>query len=206
MLQVFKKSILAGIMIAISGIMYLNVDSMYVKAILYGFALATIVTFNFSLFTGKIGYIFHINTKEAYSEIAITLLGNFVGVFIASLFVVASNNQNIIEKAISLYQTKMGFSSEYLLVASVFCGILMFVAVHGFTLTKNYLFIFLPITIFILAGFEHCIANMVYFSISLDFSLKAILTLLIIILGNAAGSLLISFLILEKDKKYEQKR
>jgi formate/nitrite transporter FocA (FNT family) len=51
------------------------------------------------------------------------------------------------------------------------------------------------ITIFILAGFEHCVANMYYFSVANMWTLKTILYVLIMILGNSVGSILLALLI-----------
>ena len=45
---------------------------------------------------------------------------------------------------------------------------------------------------FILCGFEHCVANMFYFSIAGIFSLKVFGYLLIMILGNSIGSIIIA--------------
>ena len=42
-------------------------------------------------------------------------------------------------------------------------------------------------TVFILCGFEHCVANMFYFTVGRAWSGKAVLYLLIMTAGNAAG-------------------
>ena len=55
----------------------------------------------------------------------------------------------------------------------------------------KYLAVFLGVIVFILCGFEHCIANMYYFSVSSTWSLNTLLYLLVMILGNSLGGILI---------------
>ena len=50
---------------------------------------------------------------------------------------------------------------------------------------------FLLIFAFVASGFEHCIANMYYFSVSSTWSLNTLLYLLVMILGNSLGGILI---------------
>ena len=48
------------------------------------------------------------------------------------------------------------------------------------------------VIVFILCGFEHCVANMFYFSVARSWSFKTILYIFIMILGNSIGSILIA--------------
>ncbi|MBR1660418.1 MAG: formate/nitrite transporter family protein [Oscillospiraceae bacterium] len=56
------------------------------------------------------------------------------------------------------------------------------------------------IVTFILCGFEHCVANMYYFSMTDMWSLKALGYVLIMTLGNAAGGVIIPLLRKWKEK------
>ena len=82
-----------------------------------------------------------------------------------------------------------------ILILSIFCGLLMYIAVNGYKTIKSdlgkNLIIFLAVSTFILCGFEHCIANMLYFTISEMWSLKTVGYLIIMILGNSIGGVLI---------------
>ena len=51
--------------------------------------------------------------------------------------------------------------------------------------------VFLCVSIFILCGFEHCIANMFYFSAAGVWSVKTLLTVLLMTLGNSLGGWLL---------------
>ena len=44
--------------------------------------------------------------------------------------------------------------------------------------------------VFILCGFEHCVANMYYFSVAGMWSGKALVYLLVMTLGNSVGGIL----------------
>ena len=72
---------------------------------------------------------------------------------------------------------------------------MMFVAVDGFRNNPHeigkYLGVFLGVIVFILCGFEHCIANMYYFSVANLWSGKAVAYLLVMTAGNACGGVLV---------------
>ena len=73
----------------------------------------------------------------------------------------------------------------------------MFVAADGYKTIQNpvgqILAIFLPVVVFILSGFEHCVANMYFFTIADLWSIKAFGYLIIMSLGNSIGGILIPF-------------
>ena len=80
-MQDFIKSIFAGIMIGIAGLVYLLVPLTWVAAILFSIGLIIICMMQYNLYTGKIGYI------KSYKDIPIMLkyiLGNFIGVLLVS--------------------------------------------------------------------------------------------------------------------------
>ena len=54
--------------------------------------------------------------------------------------------------------------------------------------------VFLCVAIFILCGFEHCIANMYYFSAAGVWSVKTFGYILLMTLGNALGGWLVPLL------------
>ena len=60
----------------------------------------------------------------------------------------------------------------------------------GYGLGK-YLAIIFAIMVFILAGFEHCVANMFYFTAGHAWSAKTALYLLVMTLGNSVGGVII---------------
>jgi formate/nitrite transporter FocA (FNT family) len=101
----------------------------------------------------------------------------------------------IAEKATALSQAKLDDNLLSIFVLSIFCNILMFIAVDGYKNNPHevgkYIGIFMGVTVFILCGFEHCVANMFYFSVANVWSGKAFLYMLVMTLGNACGGVII---------------
>ena len=98
------------------------------------------------------------------------------------------------EKAQGLCETKLSDSLLSIVILAVFCNLMIYIAVENFksnphTLGK-YLAIFLGVMVFILAGFEHCVANMFYFSVANMWSLRTVLYLLVMTAGNAVGGMI----------------
>ena len=55
--------------------------------------------------------------------------------------------------------------------------------------------------VFILAGFEHSIANMFYFATAASFSLDTVIYILVVVLGNTIGGMLLPLLAMVKPKQ-----
>lgn len=194
-IEILIKSILAGIMIGIGGTIYLSLDNKIVGSILFAIGLFIIVVYSFNLYTGKIGYLINNFNKKYINELIITLIGNFIGTFFVGFILRYTRIYNMIsEKAKTLADIKLNDTLISILILSFFCGILMYLAVNTYKEVKDigkYLAVFLGVIVFILCGFEHCIANMYYFSVSSTWSLNTLLYLLVMILGNSLGGILI---------------
>lgn len=194
-IEILIKSILAGIMIGIGGTIYLSLDNKIVGSILFVIGLFIIVVYSFNLYTGKIGYLINNFNKKYIRELIITLIGNFIGTFFVGFILRYTRIYNMIsEKAKTLADIKLNDTLISILILSFFCGILMYLAVNTYKEVKDigkYLAVFLGVIVFILCGFEHCIANMYYFSVSSTWSLNTLLYLLVMILGNSLGGILI---------------
>lgn len=194
-IEILIKSILAGIMIGIGGTIYLSLDDKIVGSILFAIGLFIIVVYSFNLYTGKIGYLINNFNKKYIRELIITLIGNFIGTFFVGFILKYTRIYTMIsEKAKTLADIKLNDTLISILILSFFCGILMYLAVNTYKEVKDigkYLAVFLGVIVFILCGFEHCIANMYYFSVSSTWSLNTLLYLLVMILGNSLGGILI---------------
>lgn len=194
-IEILIKSILAGIMIGIGGTIYLSLDNKIVGSILFAIGLFIIVVYSFNLYTGKIGYLINNFNKKYIRELIITLIGNLIGtLFVGFILKYTRIYTMISEKAKTLADIKLNDTLISILILSFFCGILMYLAVNTYKEAKDigkYLAVFLGVIVFILCGFEHCIANMYYFSVSSTWSLNTLLYLLVMILGNSLGGILI---------------
>jgi len=191
----FIKAIYAGFMIGIGGTAFLAASNNVIGSFLFSIGLLMICLYKMNLFTGKVGYII-VEKKKYIVELLITLFGNFVGTYVVGFFIRNTRFVSYSGKAITLSKIKLDDNFLSIFILSFFCGILMYVAVNNYRKLDNsigkYLSIILCVMVFILCGFEHCIANMYYFSVANVWSSDAILALLIMILGNSVGSVFIS--------------
>ena len=190
--RIFLKAAAAGITIGIGGAVYLTLENRVIGAVLFGVGLYTIVLNGLFLYTGKVGYLISAKDKKAYIlQLIFTWLGNFAGTALAASAISSTRIRNLRRTAEVISKTKLADTPHSILILAVFCGILMYVAVDGFREKGNPLILFFCVTVFILCGFEHCIANMFYFSLAGAWSLRAVIYLLLMTLGNSVGGILL---------------
>ena len=191
-IKMFLLAIGAGLAISIGGTVYLSVDNKIIGSLLFAVGLYAIVLNGLFLYTGKVGYLVDQSDKIEYlGLLAITWLGNLAGTWIGAVAVLNTRIQGIRENAVGICETKLADEPLSIFLLAIFCGILMYIAVDGFREKENPLILFICVSVFILSGFEHCIANMFYFSIAGAWSLKTIVYLIIMTLGNSLGGVLI---------------
>lgn len=192
--NIFCKAVLAGIAIAIGGIIYLSVENKIIGALLFTVGLYAIVLNGLFLYTGKVGYLVVEKDKKEYLLILLTTwLGNLVGTAIGAVAFLNTRQAHIAQNVKSICDAKLNDTPLSIFILAVFCGLLMYIAVDGFKEKGNPIILFMGVSVFILCGFEHCIANMFYFSLAQAWSGKAVLYLLIMTLGNSVGGILIPF-------------
>ena len=204
-------AVLAGIAIAIGGTVYLSCDNKYIGTFLFGFGLFTIVTFKLALYTGKVGYIPE-KDKRYSAEVIVTLVGNLIGTFISAYILrLTKVYDNISEKASKIVEGKLEGTLVGCFILAVFCGMLMYIAVESNRISKQnndnvsaILGIFLPVVVFILAGFNHSIADMFYISLGKMTAEKCIY-LITVIVGNACGGMFIPFCSILKGESERKK-
>lgn len=189
-LQTFALAVLAGIAIGIGGIVYLSLDNKTAGALMFTVGLYTICIHGLNLYTGKAGYL--VNQSPAYLlNLAVIWFGNLAGTALAAFAARETRISGISKAAAAVCETKLQDGMPSLFLLGIFCGFLMFIAVDGYKTTQNPVILFMGVGTFILCGFEHCIADMFYFSAARAWSGQAVLAILVITLGNTAGGILI---------------
>ena len=171
-----KKAVAAGMLIGVGGTIYLASENKIVGAVLFSVGLLSICFFGMNLYTGKIGYILGDKDKLFY---LIVWLGNLCGAVIAGALVRIARPA-LHDTAAAMLEVKLDLGFVKTLILSFFCGILI-----G---------IIFCVTVFILAGFEHSIADMVYCAVGISGieELPGIaLFLLEVTLGNSLGAIFI---------------
>ena len=182
-------------MIAIGGTVFLSIENKVIGASLFSIGLFGVLIYNLNLYTGKIGYLITNFNLKYIKELIITLIGNFIGACSVGFILRYTRiYDKIYEKSLILANTKLNDNILSIFILSIFCGLLMYFAVNGFkkqTDFGKYLVVYLGVAVFILCGFEHCIANMYYFSVADIWSLKTLGYTGIMVLGNSIGSFII---------------
>lgn len=192
-LKSFVSALLGGTCIGLGGIAFLTLESKVLGALFFTVGLFTICTFHFNLFTGKVCYVFQ--RDRAYArELPLIWLGNLAGTGLVAAVVRLSRLASLSEKAAAICQVKLSDTLVSLFLLSLLCNIFIYIAVEGFQKNPHelgkYLSLFFGVMGFVLCGFEHCVANMFYFSVSGAWSGEALVRLLVMTLGNSAGGVL----------------
>jgi len=190
----FVYSIIGGASIAIGGAAFLSVESKVVGALFFVVGLFVICTMGFSLFTGKVCYVFENDAGYAL-DLLLIWLGNIIGAFIVGEALRATRIAVISEKAAAMCRMKLDDSLLSIFILAIFCNILIYVAVDGYRNNPHeigkYIALFFGVTVFIICGFEHCVANMFYISLARMWSAEALIFILVNSLGNAVGGVLL---------------
>ena len=189
--QIFG-GIASGLLVSIGGTVLLSVDNRYVGAVLFTVALLAICVMDLYLFTGRIGFVAEGFNKKMPAQLVVGLFGNFIGATVTGLLVRYAC-PGIIEKVQASCQTKLDNGILRAFLLGCLCGVLMYVAVKTYKL-GNILGIVFCIPVFILAGFEHSIADMFYFALAGIVNLAYVGFIIAVVLGNTVGAMAIAAL------------
>ena len=193
-LKTFIGAVLAGMSIAIGGLVFLSVDDRVIGSALFTVGLFTVCTMGLNLFTGKVCYVLQ-NNREYALALPIIWIGNLAGTGLIALFASLTRNAPALaEKAAGMCQTKLNDNLISLFFLGILCNILIYIGVEGFKNIPHevgkYLALLFGVMVFILCGTEHCVADMFYFWIAGAWNARAIVCILIITLGNAVGGVI----------------
>lgn len=176
------KSIFAGMMIAIAGMIYLTLGGIE-GAIMFNLGLLGVTLYQANLFTGKAGFL---SLKEYPYLFYNILFGNILGVSLVT-FLLQMADYDVTNQASKIILTRIEASYIASLIKGIFCGVLMTVAVQGYKM-GNILPLLWCVPVFILSGYYHSIADWFYFGMNnynnfIDYFPKWI----IIVCGNVIG-------------------
>lgn len=177
-MELIKKSISSVLWISIGVYGVLAIKNYYVSAILFSLGLFIVCTFDLNLFTGKCGFIFE--TKDYLNLFYILIINLVAGYIFGLIYGLASPDMRVVAmEKVSCWDFSFTF-----FIKSLLCGVIMYAAVRIFK-EGSLVGIFVGIPMFILCGFQHCIANVIYMGFAGVFEPA----LLICVLGNFLGSL-----------------
>ena len=193
MAKIFLSALLAGAIVAVGGTAYLSIESGVIGALFFTVGLFVICTRGLHLFTGKVCYVF--NNDRAYAKtLPVIWLGNLAGAVIVAAAEQFTRLSALDMRAQAICQTKLSEPLMGAFILAVFCNVMIYVAVEGYRSNPHelgkYLALFFGVCVFILCGFEHCVANMYYFTMGGAWSLRSLGYLRVMTLGNAVGGVI----------------
>lgn len=207
-IRILLSSIFAGWCIVLGTSVYLTIvnnggDNPYLFKIIgsmfFGLGLFTIIHFKQWLFTGKVAKVLE-KSPWFIIDLVVCLIGNFLGVImLASLIKLTNLGPSLAEISAKIVEAKQNDTWHSIFILSILCGAMIYIAVIGhercsYSLGKV-LFCFIGVSIFILCGFEHCIANAAYYTFAGIFNLKAFDFFLLMIIGDSIGAIIIEGLV-----------
>ena len=199
----FLLAVLAGSAISFGGTVFLSLESKVLGSLFFAIGLFMVCTLKLNLFTGKACYLPGKDLKYV-AFLCLVWVGNLVGAqLVASLLKLTRVGPALAEKAVGICQIKADDTLLSLFVLGVFCNIMIYVGVESYMAnehpTGKYLGIIFGVMVFILCGYEHCVADMFYFAIS-GWSPRAFACLAAITLGNVLGGIIFPLCALFKEK------
>ena len=202
-IKTFLLGVLAGASIALGGLLFTLISRMGYKVIssfAFSIGLLLVCLFGFNLFTGKIGFLLEAENKKEYSlNLVIMYIGNLVGALAIGYlcFGFFSNNDGVINTITKISDAREITSDNWwiTLLGAIGCGMLVYTAVYAFkkqwAIGVRIVVLMFAVFAFVIAGFQHCIANMFYISFANGWNGLTILNILIVTVGNIIGAILL---------------
>lgn len=188
-IKILKQSLLSGILIGIGDVIKTASDIKYMGAFLFSLALLTIMQNGLPLYTGRIGFIKEYKITYLLRVLVYNLAGSVI-----PMLMVAFCKEDICNAILVSAKAKFSIGYLELFMLGILCGVLMLVAVY----TKKELITVLCIMVFILSGYEHCVADFPF--LVMNFSGENLLKFICIVLGNSVGSIAAMWLMCRENK------
>ncbi len=194
-LELVRKSAGAAILIGLGDFALLKLGNP-IGPVIFAFGLLGVCYLGQNLFTGKCGFLIEDKIKPL-NLLVILLVNLLAGYLVGMLF--AATDGAVREAAVAKV-AGWEFSVPFLL-KSVFCGVIMYLAVAMYR-KGTPLGIIFGIPLFIFCGFQHCIANIITMGAALSFSW----TIVLAVIGNFVGSLVMWVIGADWSLKPQKKR
>lgn len=180
------RSVLAGVFISVGAVCYLNNPNI-IGAILFSIGIMAVIALDCPLYTGKIGFI----NKNNYGDMGVVLTCNLIGSFGSGIIYGLCVSDNIYATANNIIVHKLDQPYFTQFIMGIGCGICIYLCVLFAKKFSNPVLIALPIVVFIMSGYNHCIADTFYYAVYGKFNDEFILYLIRVIAGNSVGSIVV---------------
>ena len=209
----FLMAVLSGFMIGIGGTSsllaarLLGVWGRLIGAILFSLGIYAIVTYGMRLFTGMVADIPKMGLPKLW-QLPVCFLGNIIGVALVAVLVWQSPlADQVIPQGKAIIEAKLALDNRILrsFCSAILCGWLITLSVWAskYAPKKNLsasIEVLFPVVVFAFCGFDHSVANMLYFYFYGEFSFRVLGYILASIVGNIVGGVLLPLVILLKER------
>lgn len=219
--KMFLLAVFAGVFIALGafGSQVVSIDTgkslgKFLSALVFPVGLLMVIMAGAELFTGNNLILLSVLNKKAklsgmLKNWAIVYLGNFAGSILIALLLTYSHSYSLFDgklaqAVVTTGQNKVLLSFSDAFLRGILCNILVCISVWVSFASKHavgkIIGLFLPIMLFVISGYEHCVANMYFIPaallVSREYGISAdsltwlhflIKNLLPVTLGNIVG-------------------
>ncbi len=191
MIQKIIKGFLAGGAISLGGIANICSQNKIVGSLFFVIGLFLVLSCDLNLFTGKICYVFD-NKPNYLIDLAVIYLSNLLGALAVGYALRIDKFLPLADSYAADLSVRFDYPFWQIMILGFFCNVLIYVAVNGYKTKdgwKSLLSLVFGVSVFVLCGFEHSIADMFYISFCNLWSGKAILFILFVTIGNILGGI-----------------
>ena len=174
-----RQSLFAGILIGLGAYGFLALGGIP-GAVIFAFGLIGVVLSGTPLYTGRAGIMNDIG------GLTLIWLFNVLGCILIGLLVLSLGGEPV-ERARTVVAGRFAQGPWRSFLRAAGCGLIIDIAVWLYRTTKSVLPVIFGVPLFILCGFYHSIADVVYLVAAKAFTLDVLWYYPLIVLGNYAG-------------------
>ena len=174
-----RRSLFAGLLIGLGAAGYLALGGIP-GAVIFAFGLISVVLSGVPLYTGRAGV-----TTDIPGLVLIWLF-NVIGCILIGLLVMSLGGESV-ERAGTVVAGRLAQGPWRSFLRAVGCGLIIDIAVWLYRTTKSVLPVIFGVPLFILCGFYHSIADVVYLVAAWKWDSAILWYYPIIVLGNYVG-------------------
>ena len=180
--QIRRESLLSGILIGLGSAGYLVLGGI-LGSVIFAFGLIGVVIFGIPLYTGKAGVL---KIDESLTLVRIWFW-NVIGCILVGLLIKYAGSDISITNAITIVDGRFEAGWLKAMLRSIGCGLIIDLSVYQFRKSGSLIPILFGVPLFILCGFYHSIADVVYLTVSWRWSPEIYWYYPTIFLGNYVG-------------------
>ena len=180
--QIRRESLLSGILIGLGSAGYLALGGI-LGAVIFAFGLIGVVICGIPLYTGKAGVL---KIDESWTLVRIWFW-NVIGCILVGLLIKYAGSDTSITNAITIVDGRFEAGWLKAMLRSIGCGLIIDLSVYQFRKSGSLIPILFGVPLFILCGFYHSIADVVYLTASWRWSPEICWYYPVIVIGNYIG-------------------